>query len=120
MNIDEQVSIEIYNEIFIELLGDYEKRLKNGCFPKYQLIHEFYTKLSSEEQEKFMLFLDSLARNIVSIILGGFDGSTKLGKFFGGFTINYEGQEITPYLQDNFLGIYEDNFNKKSRVIIPK
>ena len=87
MNIDEQVSAEIYHEIFIELLGDYKKQLEEPNSLTHRAIHECYKKLSKEEQESLMIFLDSLAMDIVSIILGGLDGSTKLGRFFGGFSV---------------------------------
>lgn len=115
MNIDEKVAAEIYNEIIIDLITDYKQRLQNEELIEYLFIQEFYRNLDEDKKEKFILFLDSFAMDIVSVILGGFDGSTKLGNFFGGFTIKHEGEEITPYLQDNFLGIYEDNFDKKTR-----
>ena len=115
MNISKKVAAEIYNEIIIDLITDYKQRLENKDFIEYEFIQKFYKGLNEDKKEEFVLFLDSFAMDIVSIVLGGFDGSTKLGSFFGGFTIKHEGEEITPYLQDNFLGVYEDDFDKKTR-----
>lgn len=115
MNIDEQVATEIYNEIIIDLITDYKQRLQDEEYIEYEFIQNFYRSLSENKKEEFILFLDSFAMDITSIILGGFDGNTKLGSFFGGFSIKHENQEITPFLQDNFLGIYEDDFNNKTR-----
>lgn len=113
MNIDEKVAVEIYNEIIIDLIKSYKDGFNKGNGSRYDFINSFYNSLDEDKKKEFILFLDSLAMNVTSIILGGFDGSTKLGKFFGGFSVMYENQEITPFLQDNFLGIYEDDFHKK-------
>lgn len=113
MDIEDQVASEIYNEIIIDLITEYKSQLEqDNESTRDKFIQEFYKSLDKEKKEQFILFLDAFAMDIVSIILGGFDGSTKLGKFFGGFSVNYEEQEITPYLQDSF---YQDDYEKKTR-----
>ncbi|MFB2539505.1 MULTISPECIES: hypothetical protein [unclassified Acinetobacter] len=109
MTLDEKISAEIYNEIMIDLVSDYKRRFQNKSF---------YQQLNEEDKQEIDILLERFAVDIVSTILGGLDGSTKLGHFFGGFSVHYEGENIFPSLQDNFLGFYEDDFDKKHKIIV--
>ncbi|MDO4431656.1 MAG: hypothetical protein Q4B95_10310 [Lonepinella koalarum] len=113
MSTEKKVAMAIFDETIIELIGEYKNMLKENKVQRYEFLQEFYINLDKEKKELFDIFLEEFAIDIVSIVLGGLDGSTKLKEFFGGFSVNYNNEEITPYLQDNFLAICEDYLSNK-------
>lgn len=113
MSNEQKIAMAIFNETIIELVGEYQNMLIGNKVQRYEFLQEFYTHLDKEKKELFIVFLEEIAIDVVSIILGGLDGSTKLNEFFGGFSVDYNNQRITPYLQDNFLAICEDYLGNK-------
>ncbi|WP_158136333.1 hypothetical protein [Photobacterium damselae] len=101
----------VTNEIFTELFYGYLEQCKNDLVDldaakvgkMYGGFIGFYQSCNLEEKKGFMSFLETIVADTASIILGGLDGSSDLGKLTEDFMVLYAGEEIQGSLQDDFL-----------------
>lgn len=97
-------AVETNNEIHGRNLlnGDPEKSIKT--YAKAMLL---FRRLKKEDQDTFVEFLKLVSVDAVSVLLGGIDGSTDLGKLEGEFVLKYDGEEIQGNLQNDFFDVVE-------------
>lgn len=107
MNNSELISNEIYKEIFDSYIEEQAEELNTVDMDEldsvYVPLFEFYRSSSPEDQNNIINYLKEIVADTTSIILGGIDGTERLGELSGDFELQYNGDVVNGNLQENFL-----------------
>ncbi|WP_312319859.1 hypothetical protein [Stenotrophomonas sp.] len=96
-----------------ESVVKYDEMLSHGD-PK-QMLPEFsggaavYQSLEREHQMALLELFKVVAVDTASQLLGNLDGSSYIEGVEGDFSVRYDGDDVTGYLQECFLGTVEDS-----------
>lgn len=94
-------SVEKYDEMLLQ--GDPRQML-----PEFSGGAAVFQSLGREHQLALLELFKVVAVDTASQLLGNLDGSSYIEGVEGDFSVQYEGDDVTGYLQECFLGKVED------------
>ncbi|MDX4947321.1 hypothetical protein [Providencia manganoxydans] len=114
MKNDELVTNALYQELFVENVAIYSKRLSRvddlssslGVFDKTRKI---YSNLTDDEKETITNLIKVVIADTASVVLGTIDGTHIPNNIDGDFELFYKNEQIQGDLQDYFLELVETN-----------
>lgn len=111
MNLDEQVIDAIFKELFNDNSMRYKQSLKkpvNNDKDVYAKARNALAKLSDQDKDNLLRFIDVAIADSASVILGTLDGTHYPENIDGDFIVTYNDDEIQGNLQDIFIEKVED------------
>ena len=111
MNLDEQVIDAIFKELFNDNSMRYKQSLKkpvNNDEDVYAEARNALAKLSDQDKDNVLRFIDVAIANSASVIFGTLDGTHYPENIDGDFIVTYNDDEIQGNLQDIFIEKVED------------
>lgn len=111
MNIDEQVIDAIFKELFNDNSMRCKQSLKkpiNNGEDVYAKARNTLAKLSDQDKDNVLRFIDVAIADSASVIFGTLDGTHYPENIDGDFIVTYNDDEIQGNLQDIFIEKVED------------
>ena len=111
MNLDEKVIDAIFKELFDDNSMRYKKSLKkpvNNDEDVYAKARNALAKLSDQDKDNVLRFIDVVIADSASVIFGTLDGTHYPENIDGDFIVTYNDDEIQGNLQDIFIEKVED------------